>query len=331
MNNILKRSFSTAPLKQLRKFNHIHVNFSRVSEKVDQSRYSGQIQTVILDWSGTTIDPYVLSVATPIRETFKYYGVPITNKQARKPMGKHKFFHIKEITEDEDVMNRWESVHRRKIEASDVLKLFDNYSERQLSYLRKQEMTTLLPTVKESVDLMRRKLNINVGSTSGFLKNMQTPILESVKRQGYIPDATVAADDIIRSRPYPDGIWTNMLKLNTSNNLAAVKVDDTVLGIQEGLNAGVWTVGFSRYNNFMGEQGDDPQFLDKLEKEDPAKFRDILDKSNGHLKEAQPEFIIESFDQLPTVINMINMYQTQRNSNWSQIYDDWITIKGGNI
>ena len=40
-----------------------------------------------------------------------------------------------------------------------------------------------------------------------------------------------------------------IVNINNENNF---KVDDTVSGVEEGLNAGVWTVGVSRYSNYMG-------------------------------------------------------------------------------
>ena len=39
--------------------------------------------------------------------------------------------------------------------------------------------------------------------------------------------------------------------MNINNVRTILKVDDTVSGVEEGLNAGVWTVGISRYSNYM--------------------------------------------------------------------------------
>jgi phosphonoacetaldehyde hydrolase len=44
-------------------------------------------------------------------------------------------------------------------------------------------------------------------------------------------------------RPYPEMLWKNLIQLDVSDIKTVVKVDDTVVGIDEGLNAGCWTVG----------------------------------------------------------------------------------------
>jgi phosphonoacetaldehyde hydrolase len=44
----------------------------------------------------------------------------------------------------------------------------------------------------------------------------------------------------------------NVINLQVSPVAACVKVDDTIPGIEEGLNAGMWTVGFAMSGNEIG-------------------------------------------------------------------------------
>ena len=61
-------------------------------------RYTGSLRTLILDWSGTTADKYVIAPAVVFKEVFKEAKVPISMKEARLPMGLRKDLHIKAIT-----------------------------------------------------------------------------------------------------------------------------------------------------------------------------------------------------------------------------------------
>ena len=53
-------------------------------------RYQGKIKAVIFDWAGTVIDCGVFAPARTFVEIFKLEGVPISDEEARGPMGTHK-------------------------------------------------------------------------------------------------------------------------------------------------------------------------------------------------------------------------------------------------
>ena len=72
------------------------------------------------------------------------------------------------------------------------------------------------------------------------------------ERQGYVPDSTVCASDVPAGRPYPFMCLQNVMNLQVSPVDACVKVDDTVPGIEEGLNAGMWTIGLAVSGNEVG-------------------------------------------------------------------------------
>ncbi|GFN78185.1 phosphonoacetaldehyde hydrolase-like [Plakobranchus ocellatus] len=57
--------------------------------------YVGPVKACILDWSGTTVDRYVLAPAVVFVEVFGKYKVPITMAESRQPMGLRKDLHIK--------------------------------------------------------------------------------------------------------------------------------------------------------------------------------------------------------------------------------------------
>jgi len=81
------------------------------------------------------------------------------------------------------------------------------------------------------------------------------------KRQGYEPDATVCASDVPAGRPYPYMCLQNVIKLGVTAVQACVKIDDTVPGVEEGLNAGMWTIGLAVSGNEVGMMLDEWQAL----------------------------------------------------------------------
>ena len=68
---------------------------SNPQDYVYNRTYRGKVQALILDWSGTTADAYVLAPAVVFVEVFKKHGVEISMTEARGPMGLRKDLHIK--------------------------------------------------------------------------------------------------------------------------------------------------------------------------------------------------------------------------------------------
>ncbi len=102
-----------------------------------------------------------------------------------------------------------------------------------------------------------RKRRYKIGSTSGYLPGMLAINQADAEKQGYVPDATFGAGDVPRGRPYPHMVLRNILELDVSPVQSVVKVDDTLTGIEEGLNAGCWAVGLAISGNEVGVQLDE--------------------------------------------------------------------------
>lgn len=270
-----------------------------MNKHLEEKRYKGKVQAVILDWSGTTADAYVVAPAVVFVEVFKRQKVEISMVEARGPMGLRKDLHIKALTEVDEIKERWKKIHGKYPEQSDVDRMFADFVPLQLDCLRKY--TTLLPGVAEVTQRLQKQ-GIKIGSTTGFVRSMVDILEEDSAKQGYKPDASVAGDEVTSgARPSPHMVYKNLDMLNITPIQSVVKVDDTASGVGEAVNAGCWGIGVTRYSNYMDV--DTPEDGKKLSEDEikkrVAKTKDILEKAGAH-------YILESIADIEPVIEDIN-------------------------
>ena len=270
-----------------------------MSEFVYSRSYRGEVQALVLDWSGTTADAYVVAPAVVFVEVFRRQGVEISMAEARGPMGLRKDLHIAELTRDPAIRERWKKVSGKYPDQSDVDAMFADFVPLQLDCLR--NYTDLLPGIADVISRLQES-GIKIGSTTGFIRVMVDVLEEEAEKQGYTPDASVAGDDVVHgARPAPHMLLRNLDLMGVHQIQSVVKVDDTVSGIGEAQNAGCWGVGVARYSNYMDvdspEEGaamSDAEIAQRV-----AKTRDILERAGAH-------YVIDSLSDIEPVIADIN-------------------------
>lgn len=216
---------------------------------VYQRTYRGRVQAALLDWAGTTIDFGCMAPAVVFVKVFERAGVPISMEEARVPMGAHKRVHIQKISQIDAVKQRWQAKYGRPPGEEDVNRMFADFVPLQLDCL--SDYSELIPGTLEVVAALRAR-GIKIGSTTGYLREMMEINLRDSKKQGYEPDSTVCASDVPAGRPDPYMCLQNVINLQVSPVEACVKIDDTIPGIEEGLNAGMWTIGLAISGNEVG-------------------------------------------------------------------------------
>ena len=261
--------------------------------------YRGKVKAVILDWSGTTADAYVLAPAVVFVDVFKRHGVEISMAEARGPMGLRKDLHIKALTEVPEIAERWKGIHGNYPGQAEVDAMFADFVPMQLECLR--EYTTLLPGVAETTQKLQAE-GIKIGSSTGFTRAMVDILEEDAKKQGYVPDASVAGDEVEHgARPKPFMVYKNLDMLDVHPIQSVVKVDDTVSGVGEALEAGCWGVGIARYSNYMDiDSFAHEKSLSETEIQRRLAYtRDLLRKTGAH-------YVLDELDELPEVIEDVN-------------------------
>jgi phosphonoacetaldehyde hydrolase len=216
--------------------------------------YSGPVKAVILDWAGTTVDHGSLAPVRVLQQVFARRGVPISEEEARRDMGVLKIDHIRKIILSESVSARWSKAFGRDPIEMDVEELFANFVPLQLECLVKY--STVIDGVAETVARLRKR-GIKIGSTTGYTRAMLEMVLPPAAAQGYAPDCAITPDDVGAGRPHPWMIFANAIHLQVEPLEAIVKIGDTPVDIEEGLRAGVWTIGVARTGNMVGLSAED--------------------------------------------------------------------------
>jgi phosphonoacetaldehyde hydrolase len=76
--------------------------------------------------------------------------------------------------------------------------------------------------------------------------------LREAANRGYEPDSSVCASEVPAGRPEPWMCLANAQNLGVYPMEACVKIGDTLPDIEEGLNAGMWTIGLAKSGNEVG-------------------------------------------------------------------------------
>jgi phosphonoacetaldehyde hydrolase len=262
-----------------------------------QRSYRGPLKAILLDWAGTTLDYGCYAPAVVFIEVFKRKGVPISVEEARAPMGAHKKVHIRKISQIEPVRKRWQAAHNRLPSEEDIEAMFQEFIPLQLDCLA--DYSDLIPGTLEAVADFRQR-GLKIGSTTGYTGEMMTLLLAEAKARGYEPDSTVCATDVPAGRPEPWMCIQNAMKLRVYPFEACVKVDDTLPGIEEGLNAGMWTIGLAKTGNELGLN------LAEVSKLEPNDLQTKLHRAYDRMRQSGAHYVVDGIWDVPAVLDDIS-------------------------
>ncbi len=260
-------------------------------------RYTGPVRAVIFDWAGTTVDFGCMAPVASFVRAFAEFGVEITLAEARAPMGAEKRDHVAQILAMDAVRTRWRDARGNDPVEADVDAVYERFKPLQMAVL--EDHAGLIPGVVETVRRLDAE-GIAIGANTGYDAAMSAVNERLAAAAGYAPSSCVAAGNGLRGRPYPDMALKNMIDLGAPCVQACVKVDDTVPGIEEGLAAGMWTVGVAVTGNEVGLSYTDWEVLPDEEK---AVLRA---RATRRLAQAGAHYVIDGVADLFPVIEAIN-------------------------
>ncbi|MGV8090607.1 MAG: phosphonoacetaldehyde hydrolase [Mangrovibacterium sp.] len=251
------------------------------------------IKAVILDWAGTSVDYGCLGPAKVFVEVFKRWKIDLSVEQARGPMGLAKRDHTKALLEMPEVSEQWREIYGKLPGEKNVDEIYSQLEPAMADILK--NFATPVPGTPEFLQNLKKQ-GIKVGSTTGYVASMMEKLIPEATRLGFTPDSIVSSSEVPAGRPFPYMCYLNAIRLQVYPLHKIVKIGDTVADIQEGLNAGMWTIGLTKSGNEVGLS------LEEIERCDPLELKDRMNKAEKKLTEAGAHYVVEGiWDCLPVL------------------------------
>jgi phosphonoacetaldehyde hydrolase len=243
-----------------------------------------QIRAIMLDWAGTTVDHGSLAPVLALKTLFAQHGITLSTEDARRDMGLLKRDHIQAILALANIRAEWSAITGNEPGQAEVLSLFEKFGPLQMEIIAQHSQ--LIPGVAEVVKEWQER-GLRIGSSTGYTRAMLAPVLAQAAQHGYQPDASVCPDEVGVGRPAPWMMVKNAQLLDVYPPAACVKIGDTIVDIEEGKNAGMWTIGLTRTGNLIGLDQQQWELL-------PEETKQLeLKRAGNTLLEAGADFVAE--------------------------------------
>lgn len=261
-----------------------------------QRRYTGPVQAVIFDWAGTTLDYGCRAPVAAFQRLFEEESIRASVEESRRPMGAHKRDHIAMMLAMEGIAAQWREIHGTNATHEDIERLYQKSIPMQAEIVL--EHGKLVPHLLAAMEMLADR-DILVGSTTGYSRRIMEGLIGLAADQGYHPESVVCADEVPEGRPAPWMAVTSAMHMNAYPLESCIKIGDTVADIEEGLNAGMWTIGITLTGNEVG----------LTEEEAEGMAEDQLDllllRADRKLKAAGAHYVMETLENLEAVVDDI--------------------------
>lgn len=256
-----------------------------------------QVRALMLDWAGTTIDFGSRAPAEVFAEVFRRKGIDVTTAEARGPMGMAKRDHISAVIRLPRISQLWEVKFGHAPSEQDIDDLYAEFLPLQKSVLAGH--SEMIPGVVEVVDRLK-KSGLRITSSTGYTRELMQVVTSEAAKQGYAPEVVLCAEDARAGRPAPWMIFRAAEAVDVYPMREMVVIDDTIVGVQAGLNAGAWTVGVTETGNSMGLSR---QELADLHPEERRARRAAIEQA---FIAAGADFVVDSAANIEPVLMEIN-------------------------
>jgi phosphonoacetaldehyde hydrolase len=254
------------------------------------------VKAVVFDWAGTVVDHGSLGPMGVFVEAFTAFGVAITIAEARQPMGIAKRPHVAALLAMPRIAEAWQRVHGHAPTEADVSAVYDVFVPKNIAVAARY--ADLIPGAAETARNLR-DLGVKIGTTTGYTHEIMDEIAPVAARQGFAPDCIICTGDAPDGRPTPFLLYRAFLDLAVWPAAACIKIDDTEVGIAEGLNAGCWAVGVSVTGNLFGLSLADTAALPATE------FQARRAAAAGRLAAAGAHYVIDGVAELMPIVSEI--------------------------
>jgi phosphonatase-like hydrolase len=188
------------------------------------------VELVVFDIAGTTVEDKG-EIAVAFQEALGAFGYTIPVEKINPLMGYKKTEAIERLLKEYELK-------KEKIVTELIQNLYQLFLERMIEFYSTTTNLRPLPFAEEVFASLKER-NILVGLDTGFSKQI-TDII--VHRLGWLKDKKVnyviSSNEVIAGRPFPYMIEELMNRANLNDTKRVIKVGDTEVDINEGINAG---------------------------------------------------------------------------------------------
>ncbi|MFI4933802.1 MAG: phosphonoacetaldehyde hydrolase [Caulobacterales bacterium] len=255
------------------------------------------VKAVIFDWAGTMVDFGCLAPVEALVAGFAAEGVPISPAEARADMGRPKRDHVWALLRHPRIADAWTAARAAPPGEADCDRLFGAIEPLLVSAAAQH--CDLIPGAATLAQALRAR-GVRIGSCTGYTRAMMAGILQHAAAAGYAPDAVVCAGETPSGRPSPLMVWKALIELDAWPGGACVKVDDSEVGIEEGLAAGCWTIGVAASGNGVGLGLADYEALADADR------RARVARAAAALRGAGAHFVVDTVADLLPVLDKIS-------------------------
>ena len=254
------------------------------------------LKAAVFDWAGTVIDHGSQAPMGVFVKTFKQFGVDITVAEARGPMGMAKRDHIKTLMAVPRIAQAWQKAQGAAPDEAAIDRVYEIFVPMNVEAVT--DYCTMIEGAVPAINRMRAR-GMKIGSTTGYTRSIMAKVLPLAAAQGYAPDNLVCGGDLAEARPSAMMMYRTFLDLAVWPAHTVVKVDDTGVGIGEGLNAGCWTVGVAVSGNAFGLNPAETAALT------PAEFAQMRAAAYADLRRTGAHYVIDSVADMDAVLDDI--------------------------
>ena len=251
------------------------------------------LRAVVFDWAGTVVDYGSRAPMGAFVEAFAQFGVEISVADARRPMGMAKRPHIAALLAMPHIAARWEARHGHGPGEADIDAIYEVFVPKNV--VSAAAHAELIPGVTGLARGLAEE-GLRIGTTTGYTREIMAAVLPRAAEQGFVAEAMVCAGETSEGRPSPFPTWKVLDALGVYPAWRAVKIDDTEVGIAEGLHAGAWSVGVTVSGNLMGLSRAEVEALA------PAEFSARRAVAAERMMRAGAHFVLDSVAGLMPVL-----------------------------
>ncbi|MEK5507604.1 HAD hydrolase-like protein [Paenibacillus sp. FSL P4-0113] len=257
------------------------------------------IQAVIFNLESTLLDPGGRGLTQGMRDIFRWKGIQVTEEQVSHGRGMPIRDHIANVLGLSEVRKKWLECFGAHPGRVDIEHIYLELVPVLRSLIQGAEPAIGIDRALQELQDRRIQSGATASCPMEMLSHVFTPA-----QSPYTLDCMVAPCEVSQGRPYPWMIYEIAHRLQVFPLSDIVKVGDTVADMQEGRNAGVWTIGVLNHNESVTTvaQTTSHEAEDRVAEERRR-------QSVYGLKRAGAHIVMNSVADLPRILREIEMLQ----------------------